>query len=198
MSTEIDFKSLWGREKASAPDVSEILAKANRLNNCSRRKIWICNIGLSITIIVVAMIWWHLHPRLITTKIGLTLMICAMVIFIITTNQLSPLLAKADMQTDTNTFLSQMIRIKHKQEFINKTITTIYFLMLSVGLGLYFIEYISRGNWVFQLCVYGITIAFLAINWFYINARSVRKQRKAINEIIVKLEEVNRQMGSGT
>ncbi|MES2112017.1 MAG: hypothetical protein V4577_24885 [Bacteroidota bacterium] len=195
MSTEIDFKALWNREKTGAPDVSEIFAKANRLNRCSRRKIWICNIVLSLTIIVVTLLWWHLHPRLITTKIGLTLMIGAMVIFIITTNQLSPLLAKADLETDTNTFLSQMIRIKHKQEFINKTVTTIYFLMLAVGLGLYFIEYISRGNLIFQLCVYGITLLFLAINWFYITARSARKQRKAMNEIIAKLEEVNRQMG---
>jgi len=195
MSTEIDFKALWNREKTGAPDVSEIFAKANRLNRCSRRKIWICNIVLSLTIIVVTLLWWHLHPRLITTKIGLTLMIGAMVIFIITTNQLSPLLAKADLETDTNTFLSQMIRIKHKQEFINKTVTTIYFLMLAVGLGLYFIEYISRGNLIFQLCVYGITLLFLAINWFYITASSARKQRKAMNEIIAKLEEVNRQMG---
>jgi len=195
MSTEIDFKSLWSREKSSAPDVSEIFAKANRLNRCSKRKIWMCNIVLSLTIIVVTLIWWHLHPHLITTKIGLTLMIGAMVIFIITTNQLSPLLAKADLETDTNAFLLQMIRIKHKQEFISKTITTIYFLMLAVGLGLYFIEYISRGNLIFQLCVYGITLLFLAINWFYINARSIRKQRKAMNDIIAKLEEVNSQMG---
>jgi len=195
MSTEIDFKALWNREKTGAPDVSEIFAKANRLNRCSRRKIWICNIVLSLTIIVVTLLWWHLHPRLITTKIGLTLMIGAMVIFIITTNQLSPLLAEADLETDTNTFLVQMIRVKHKQEFINKTVTTIYFLMLAVGLGLYFIEYISRGNLIFQLCVYGITLLFLAINWFYITARSARKQRKAMNEIIAKLEEVNRQMG---
>lgn len=195
MSTEIDFKSLWSREKTSAPDVSEIFAKAKRLNSCSRRKIWMGNIVLSLTIIVLTIIWLHLHPRLITTKIGLTLMIGAMVIFIITANQLSPLLTKADLETDTNSFLLQMIRIKHKQEFMSKTITTIYFLMLAIGLGLYFIEYISRGNLFFQLCVYGITLTFLAINWFYINARSIRKQRKAMNEIIERLEAVNRQMG---
>jgi len=67
--------------------------------------------------------------------------------------------------------------------------------MLAGGLGLYFIEYISRGNLVFQLCAYGITLAFLAINWFYISARSIRKQRKAMNEVIAKLEEVNGQLG---
>lgn len=195
MSTEIDFKALWKREKTNAPDVSEIFAKANRLNRCSRKRIVICNVMLSLTIILLAIIWWDLHPRLITTKIGLTLMIGAMVIFIITTNQLSPLLAKANLETDTNSFLLQMIRIKHKQEFINKTITTIYFLMLAVGLGLYFIEYISRGNLIFQVCVYVTTLIFLAINWFYITARTVRKQRKAINEIIAKLEEVNGQLG---
>lgn len=195
MSTEIDFKALWSREKPSAPDVSEIFAKANRMNRNSRKKIWICNVVLTLTVILYILIWWHYQPRMITTKIGLTLMIGAMVIFIIKTNELSPLLAKIDLETDTNAFLSKMIRIKHKQEFIHKTVLAIYFLMLAVGLGLYFIEYTSRGNLIFKICAYGITILLLGINWLYISARSARKQRKALNEIIAKLEEVNGQMG---
>lgn len=196
MSTDIDFKALWNREQAGPPDVSEIFAKANRMNRRSRKKIWIGNVLLSLTVIFDIWIWWHYQPQLITTKIGITLMIAAMVIFIITTNQLYPLLVKADLETDTNAFLSQMIRIRHKQEFINKTMLTIYFLMLSVGLTLYYIEYIGRGSVFFQVCVYVITLALLALNWFYVNARQVKKHRKAINEIIARLEEVNKQLES--
>jgi hypothetical protein len=196
MSTEIDFKALWNREQTGAPDVTEIFAKANRMNYYSRKKIWICNIVLSLTIALYILIWWHYQPQFVTTKIGLTLMIAAMVIFIITTNQLSPLLARANLETDTNAFLSQMIRIKHKQEFIDKTVLAIYFITLAVGLGLYLIEYASRGKLIFQVCVYGISLLLLAANWFYVSARNARKQRKAMNEIIAKLEAVNRQMGN--
>jgi len=198
MSTEIDFKALWNREKTGAPDISEIFAKANRLNYCSRKKIWICNIVLTLTVALYIWIWCHYQPQFITTKIGMTMMIAAMVIFIIKSNQLIPLLAKADVETDTNVFLSQMIRIKHKQEFMDKTVLAIYFIMLAAGLGLYFIEYTSRANLVFKICAYAITLGLLAGNWFYISARNAKKQHKAISEIIAKLEEVNKQLSAPT
>jgi Ca2+/Na+ antiporter len=193
MSNNIDFKELWNRGKASAPDVSEIFAKANRLTRKTRCKIWWSNIILSLTILTMIFIWWYFQPQLLTTKIGLILMLIAIVIFLITTNQLSPLLARADEETDTRHFLEQVIRIKHKQEFLNKTMLTVYFILLSIGITLYFIEYASRGSLLFQLLAYGITFAWIIFNWIYIRTRTVKKQQKAINDIIARLEEVNKQ-----
>jgi hypothetical protein len=139
-------------------------------------------------------IWCYYQPQMITTKIGLMLMLIAIVGFLITTNQLFPLLAKTNNETDSHEFLEQMIRIKQKQEFLNKTMLSIYFIVLSVGLGLYFIEYAGRGDLVFQLCAYGITFAWIGFNWFYVRKRTVKKQQKAINDIITRLEEVNKQL----
>jgi TRAP-type uncharacterized transport system fused permease subunit len=193
MSNNIDFKELWNRGKASAPDVSEIFAKANRLTRKTRCKIWWSNIILSLTILVMIFIWWYFQPQLLTTKIGLILMLIAIVIFLITTNQLSPLLARADEETDSRHFLEQVIRIKHKQEFLNKTMLTVYFILLSIGITLYFIEYASRGSLLFQVLAYGITFAWIIFNWIYIRTRTIKKQQKAINDIIARLEEVNKQ-----
>src|SRR5882757_1510293 len=120
MSNNIDFKELWNREKASAPNVDEIIAKANQLNRKTRNKIWQGNIVLTLTVVFMVFIWWHYQPQLITTKIGLTLVIIGIVIFLATTSQMVPLLAKTNLETDSQHFLAQMIRIKQKQEFINK------------------------------------------------------------------------------
>ncbi|MCO5946107.1 hypothetical protein [Mucilaginibacter flavidus] len=198
MSNNIDFKELWNRGKASAPDVSEIFAKANRLTRKTRCKIWWSNIILSITILLMIFIWWYYQPQLLTTKIGLILILIAIVIFLVTTNQLSPLLAKADEETDSRHFLEQVIRIKHKQEFLNKTMLTVYFILLSIGITLYFIEYASRGSLLFQVLAYGITFAWIIFNWIYIKTRTIKKQQKAINDIIARLEEVNKQFGPPT
>ncbi len=194
MSNTIDFKALWNREETSAPDVRQIFARANKLNRNSRRKIMVCNILLILTIIFYAFMWWYFHPQLITTKIGWTLMIGAMVMYVISNYQLYPLLIKADMETDSHAFLLQMIRIKHKQEFIDNMIIKLYFLMLGGGLGLYYIEYLKRGTLLLQLSIYCVTLALLALNWFYMQERKTRKQHKAINDVINKLEEVNRQL----
>jgi hypothetical protein len=194
MSNNIDFKALWSRGKASAPDVSEIFAKADRLNRKTRNKILRGNIILSLTIVLTAFIWWYYQPQMITTKIGLILMFIAVVGFLITTNQLFPLLAKTNEETDSRQFLAQMIRIKHKQEFLNKTMLTGYYIFLSVGISLYMIEYAGRGSLTFKLLAYGITFAWIAFNWFYVRTKTINKQLKSINDIITKLEEVDKQL----
>ncbi|MDP9078216.1 MAG: hypothetical protein M3O71_12365 [Bacteroidota bacterium] len=194
MSNNIDFKELWNRGKATAPDVSEIFAKANQLNRKTRNKIWRGNIVLSLTILFMTYIWWHYQPELITTKIGLTLVILAIIFFLISTNQMFPLLAKTDEETDSHQFLEQMLRIKQKQEFINKQMLSAYFIFLSIGIFLYMIEYAGRGSLLFKILAYGITFAWMAFNWFYVRVKTAKKQQGAINEIIGRLEAVNRQL----
>ena len=194
MSNNIDFKELWNRGKASTPDVSEIFAKANQLNRRIRNKIWRGNIILSLTILFMIFIWWYYQPQMITTKIGLTLVILAILSFLISTNQMFPLLAKTDEETDSHQFLEQMLRIKHKQEFLNKTMLTFYFIFLSIGIFLYMIEYAGRGSLLFKVIAYGVTFAWMAFNWLYVRVKTTKRQQDAVNEIIGKLEEVNKQL----
>jgi hypothetical protein len=139
-------------------------------------------------------IWWYYQPQMITTRIGLTLIIIAIVTFLAATNQMIPLLAKTNVETDSQHFLGQMIRIKQKQEFLNKKMLTGYFILLSVGLFLYMIEYAGRGSLTFQLIAYGITFAWIAFNWFYIRTKTIKKQQSAINDIVDRLEAVNNQL----
>ena len=194
MSNNIDFKELWNRGKSNAPDVSEVFAKADQLNRKTRNKIWRGNVLLSLTVLFMVFIWWYYQPQLITTKIGLTLVIIAIVVFLATTNQMIPLLVKTNVETDSQHFLEQMIRIKQKQEFLNKTMLTGYFIFLSLGIFLYMIEYAGRGSLTFQVIAYGITFAWIAFNWFYIRPKTVKKQQKAINDIVDRLEGVNKQL----
>lgn len=194
MSNSIDFKELWTRGKASTPDVNEIFAKADQLNRKTRSKIWRANITLTLTVSFMIFIWWYYQPQLITTKIGLTLVIIAIVVFLATTNQMIPLLVKTNVETDSQHFLEHMIRIKQKQEFLNKTMLTGYFIFLSLGIFLYMIEYAGRGSLTFQLVAYGITFAWMAFNWFYIRPKTIKKQQSSINDIINRLEGVNKQL----
>ena len=194
MSNSIDFKSLWNREETGAPDISEIFAKANLLTRKTRNKIWRGNILLTLTGLFMVFVWWYYQPQMITTKIGLLLIMAAIAMFLATTRQMFPLLAKTDVETDSQQFLAQMIRIKQKQELLGNTMLTGYFILLSAGIFLYMIEYAGRGSLTFQLTAYGLTAAWIAFNWFYIRPRTIKKQQKAINDIIDKLQTVNNQL----
>ena len=107
------------------------------------------------------------------------------------------MLTNAGVETDSRGYLNQMIKLKRKQEFIGSTLISAYFIFLSLGLALYMIEYVRRGSLVFQLSAYGLSFAWIAFAFFYLAPKGIRKQRKAINEVIARLEEVNGQLGEG-
>jgi hypothetical protein len=71
---------------------------------------------------------------------------------------------------------------------------TFYFIFLSIGIFLYMIEYAGRGSLLFKIVAYGITFAWMAFNWLYVRVKTAKKQQDAVNEIIGKLEEVNKQL----
>ena len=193
MST--DFKALWNNEGSKVPDIQEIFAKANRMNQGLRKRIVWENIVLGLTAIFIAWVWWHYQPKMITTQVGLVMIIGGMVIYIVITNQMFSLLADGNADTDSRKYLAQMIRIKQKQEFIGTTLMGGSYILLSTGLALYLIEYSARGSLLFKVVFYGLTFGWMIFCWFYFVPKRIKKQRKAMNEVIGKLEEVNGQLG---
>ncbi|RKR81577.1 hypothetical protein BDD43_1726 [Mucilaginibacter gracilis] len=193
MST--DFKALWNNEGSRLPDIQEIFAKANKLNRNIRRKLWRENVVLPLTAIFIIWIWWYYQPQMITTKIGIVMIVIAIIAFLIATNQLCPLLTDGNAETDSRQFLTQMIKIRQKQDFISSTMTRVYFTLLSTGLALYMIEYALMGGMVFRITYYTLTFAWIAFCWFYWLPRKVKKRKKANNEVIARLEELNGQLG---
>ncbi len=196
MNTDIDFKTLWNRGNANAPDVREIFAKAAQLQRRTRNKMIFGNmIPLTLTMVFISLVWVYYQPQMITTKLGLTLIIGAIAFFIMTSMGYLNLLYTNNTDSSANDFLLHFLKIKQKQERLGTTTLTIYFALLSVGIALYMIEYAKRGSLTFQLAAYGITFAWIAFNWFYVRPRTIKKQRAKINAIIEKLEAVNGQMG---
>jgi hypothetical protein len=194
MSAEIDFKALWSREESDVPALKEIYVKAGQLNAKTRNRIRRQYTILSLTVIFLIFMWWYYQPKMLTTKIGLTSIIVAIIAYLAVAGQLLPLLFKVDLETDSRQYLNQLINIRHKQEFLNKTMLNGYFILLSVGIFLYMIEYVNHGSVVFQLTAYGITFLWIAFNWFYIRPKTINKQQKAINDVIGKLESLNGQL----
>jgi len=198
MSNNIDFKALWNKQQTTAPDVKEIFAKGAELQRRTRnRLIFSSIIPLTLTILFISLIWLYYQPQMITTKLGLVLIIGAIAFFIMTSMGYLNLLYKNNTDSNANDFLLHFLKIKQKQESMSTTTMRIYFVLLSAGIALYMIEYAKRGSLLFQLAAYGITFAWIAFNWFYMVPKMVKKQRDKMNAIIERLEEVNRQMGEG-
>jgi len=197
MSTETDFKALWTKQSTSEiPDTKELLVKAQKLKTSTRNKLLGLNLVLLATMVFIIYIGLNIDNEKLTTKIGIVLIAIAIVSYLAASNQMIPMLFKTDLETSSQEYLAQLIRIKRKQEFLNKVMINVYFILLSAGLFLYMLQFLERMNPVWATIYLVLTFGWIALAWFYLRPRGMRKKQRALNDMIARLEEVNEQLGS--
>ena len=194
MSDNINFKDLWAKQTSIAPNPENLIAEIKKMNQSNLRKLVFTNILLIAISVFIALIWKYYQPQLLTTKIGIILIILAMVVFLFFYNK-SYNLFKTQFNSQSNSsYLKDLLAIKEKQKFMGKAILNLYFILLSIGVGLYMYEYTSRMKPIWGIITYGITTMWILFNWFYLRPKQIRKQKAALDAIIKKFEIVNNQL----
>lgn len=193
MPDNIDFKILWSNRQMPLQDVHSIIRAAQQYRKKALLKLVSTNIMLLATCVFIGYIWYIFQPQYITTKIGIVLVMLAIVIFLVVYNQAIPLLLKNNYEADNQTFLQQLIQLKQKQSFLQTTILTVYFILLSTGIALYMIEYIEVMPLWARLPAYLFTTAWMLFNWLYIRPRTIKKQRAKLDVLINSLQDVKNQ-----
>jgi hypothetical protein len=154
----------------------------------------VVNISLLLTIIFIGFIWYYYQPELVTTKIGILLTILAMLIFLLPFNKQFSLLTKNKTEPNSKECLQQLIKLKEIQVYQQTTMLSVYFILLSLGIGLYIFEYVSKMTITWGIITYAITIFWFAINWFYLRPKAITKQNAKLNTLLVEFEKLNNQM----
>jgi len=194
MDNNIDFKDLWNKQAVSQPNKEDLLSRLNKFKISSLRRLIISNVLLIATSAFIIFIWYYYQPQLITTKIGIVLTILAMVIYLFNYNKLFSSYKAIDNTQSNNEYLQKLIIIRTKQQFMQSTMLSLYFIILSLGICLYIYEYTSRMTTFWAIFAYSITLTWIGFNWFYIRPRQIKKQETKINELISKFETINKQL----
>jgi len=195
MSTEIDFKSLWNKQPATdMPDTKEIFAKADKLKRKTRCTLIGLNLSLIATSIIVVYVGLNIDHVKLTTKIGMALMVIGMISYLVVYNQIIPIVFKTEVESNSHDYLNKLIRIKRKEDFINKVMINIYFTLLSAGLLLYMLQFAARMSTAWAAWYYILTFGWMAFAWFYLRPRGIRRKQKFLNEVIERLEQINGQL----
>lgn len=195
MNNKDDFKSLWSRQAApEKPDPSVLIAKAVTLRNKMRNKLLLGNLLCLATGVFIVYIWMNIDVKLITTRIGIMVILTGILAFVIATAGIIRPLYKSREQSSNADFLNQMIRFKKVQDFMHKVFMDIYFFMISAGVLLYMYEFALRMTWVWATVCCVATIGWMGFNWFYMKPKIARKQAAKLNKVISDLEEINSQI----
>lgn len=193
-NTNINFKDLWKKQTVSQPNIEDLMARLKQFKKTGLRCLWKTNILLFATSAFILFVWYHYQPQFISTKIGIVLAILAMVMYLTVYNGLLGIYKDIDTTQTNQEYLQKLILIKRKQQFMQSTILSWYFVLLLVGICLYMYEYTSRMTVFYAVITYGVTLLWIGFNWFYLRPKQIRKQEAKINTLIAKFEEVNKQL----
>lgn len=191
---QIDFHGLWSRQNTSQPDLKDLTYRLRNFKQKSIRTIVVANVCLITTAVFIIWVWIHFQPEFLTTRIGIVLIIVAMSFLLLFYNQNALLYRKIDSNQSNRTYLDRLLQIREKQKLIQSKVMNLYYIALSVGIGLYMIEYTVRMIALWAIIAYAVTGAWLAFAWFYIRPKQVRNEQKKLNEIISHFEEVSNQL----
>lgn len=194
MDNNIDFKDLWKQQVVSPPNIEDLFSKLKHFKRISMRKLILTNVVLIATCILYIFLWYNYQPEFISTKIGIILIILAMVIYLFVYNRLATFYKTSDGTQSNSEYLQNLILIKTKQQFLKSTILNLYFVILVLGLCLYMYEYTSRVTIFRAILSYVLILGFMGFAWFYIEPRIVKKEQDKINDLIAKFEAVNKQL----
>jgi len=193
-NNNIDFKDLWKKQTINQPNIGELLARLKQFKKANMKCFWKTNVMLFATSAFILFVWYYYQPQFISSKIGIVLAIVAMGMYVIVYNGLFKIFKDIDATQTNQEYLQKLIVIKKKQQFMQSTMLSWYFVLLLIGICLYMYEYASRMTVFYALVTYGITLLWIAFNWFYLRPKQIKKQDEKINNLIEKFEEINNQL----
>lgn len=194
MEDNIDFKGLWAKQVVGLPDADDLFLKLHQLKRSNLKKLLLTNLVLIATCAFIGFIWYYYQPQFISTKIGIVLTILAMVIYLFAYNQLWPSFRKTATDQSNQEYLQTLIKIRTQEEFLQTKMLHVYFILLSIGICLYMIEYASMMPLLWAIVTYGLTLFWMGFCWFYLHPRTVKKQQAKLNELISKMEALTQQL----
>ncbi len=183
-ANKIDFKNIWQQQKVTEVNIEDLFIILDKYKRRSLRSLILTNVAFALTSAFLIFIWYYYQPQFITTKIGISLVILAMAIFLVYNNKSFSDLAKLDFSQDHEKYLQSLIALKKRQTLMQTTMLSLYFIMLSLGIALYLFEYTIRMTIFWGSFAYALTFLWIGLNWFYIRPLTIKKQQAKLDALI--------------
>ena len=194
MDNNIDFKDLWKQQAVIPLNMEELLSKVKHFKSVSMRKLIFTNVLLIATSAFIIFIWYKYQPEFISTKIGIILIIMAMAIYLFVYNKLIGFYKTIDGTQSNSDYLQRLISIKTRQQFLQSTVLSLYFIMLGLGLCLYMFEYACQMTIFWGIFTYVVMLGWIGFTWFYLRPREIKKENSKIDNLIDKFQTINDQL----
>lgn len=199
MSEFKNIKNIWQHQGAESdiPDASLIIQKTEKMRRKLIVKHTVGIVVLLLTFIYISTFLFAYDFALPTTYVGIMVVLVSIVLGVIFQSQLiGIMLPKSDLTADAQGHLQQTLIYKSRLKYFQKKGISIYYILLSIGFGLYIYEFAYR-DMTFGIIAFLITMSWVLFSWFYLRKRSIKRISGKIDEQIQSLKNVLSRMTNG-
>ncbi len=192
METNYNFQDIWKQKETTTPDSQSIIKKAN---SYKRKQLLIdirmlaCMLATAIGIIVI---WNLVDFKLFTTRLGIILILIAIGMYAYLFSQNINIIRKINPSASNQEYLSSIKKLEKQQIYMQTRGISIYYILLGLGFAFYFYEFALLMSSLGVVLSYGLTFLWMAITWFFIRPKQVKKQREKISAVINSLESLEK------
>lgn len=191
MNGDIDLKTLWSSRSAERPDADNIYLSARQAARQARSKARLLAVTMGAMFLYMIFIWRYSGMRMQSSKIGMCLVLAALVILCIRKLQFILSLKKTDIAADNKQFLQQLLLIKKERDGKEKSALAIYFILLAGGMSLLLYEPLRRMRPIWGMIVYALTTGWFLFAWFYLRKKRIARQNAELDKLIEQLKSLD-------
>lgn len=197
MSTEnINFQDIWNKKNTEIPNIKEIKSTADKYK---KKQLFstICQLlSLSATAIMIIIIWNVIDFKMMTTSLGIILILVALALYIYLYSQNINVIREINPSISNQEYLASLKKLQKQQLYMQTKGISIYYVLLTVGFAFYFYEFALQLSTSGAILAYGLTFLWLAIAWFFLRPRQIKKQNAKISKVIDSLELIEKDLNN--
>lgn len=186
MEDLVDIKDIWLTAKVDTlPDAEEAIKLIKRY----RFKMIVKKAATILMLILMALLMIYVvfyGPKMLSTRFGEAgFFLGIFFLFVSNTNSLKR--AFNQINRTNQEFIEYLKQAQRGRAFFYEKVQPAAFLVMSLSLFLYVFELIYK-NSVLMLVVYSLLAIYVAVMWFIIRPRIIKKRTKQLKETIERLE----------
>ena len=186
--------SVWqGQPKKEHLSVDEVLKQVKKDIRGITSKLYWAIVTMIVTIAGAFILMFFMAFKSPATTLGIFIIVITIALYLYMIVRHYHILNKHDLTQNPTDYLNSL---KEYQKNRTKTVGWfyyIYILLLSAGLGLYFIEILENASLPFKIATYGFTFIWFMFTTFYLKPRMFKNEEEKLNLMIDRLERLKEQ-----
>jgi Ca2+/Na+ antiporter len=186
--------SVWqAQPKKEHLSVDEVLKQVKKgIRGITSRLYWAI-IAMIATLVWAFILMFFMAFKSQATTLGILIIMIGMVMYLVIIVRHYHILNKHDITQNPTDYLNTLKEYQKTRSKITGWFYYTYILLLSAGLGLYFIEVLENAPLYFKMLTYGSTFVWFMFTTFYIKPRMFKSEEEKLNLLIDRLERLQQQ-----